>query len=63
MERTLLFSPNNAIFKSLMDEVILDLKFDGVYGVDADDILNVSLSRKTVAAIVFHHSDVTEYFI
>lgn len=46
-----------------MDEVILDLKFDGVYGVDADDILNVSLSRKSVAAIVFHHSDVTEYFI
>lgn len=59
-EHRLAFTPNNAIFQSLMDHVDGKLKLDKAIGVSDDDQLQTILvDRGLIAGIVFHHLNVS----
>lgn len=54
-----MFRPNNSLFQTFIDEVSDSLKFNRSIGVSTDaEIEEIGHDLYTVAAIVFHHSEV-----
>lgn len=54
----LIFTPNNALFKTVMDQVAAQMHLDEVKGVDDSTQLQNFTSKDFIAGIEFHHSNV-----
>lgn len=63
-EHKLAFTPNNAVFKTILDQVSQYLKLGEAEGVANDEELqNIIVDKGLVAGITFHHANVSSYLI
>lgn len=58
-EHRLIFTPNNPIYKTLMDRVSGSLKIGNASGVtNAEELKNILMYKGLIAGIEFHNLDV-----